>query len=79
MPGKPHNKNLREQIARLFGAALDSKFGVAVVCSDPNAAKQKLYAERARLRRIGITTFDNLTFRPRPGGELWIIKREPSQ
>lgn len=58
----------------LLESAASSPYGV-VIRSEQRGLRRSLYYEREKARREGNLAFDSLSFIAKPGGELWIVRR----
>lgn len=61
----------------LWYQALASPFGVIIETDDPDRAKQKLYAIRAKSPDPDLQSLSIITSPDTPG-QLWIIKAKPN-
>lgn len=59
----------------LWYAALGSPHGVIVSTSDPEKAKQKLYALRKEAGDVDLYLLSIITSPTNPTGELWIVRK----
>ena len=69
----------RDEYLALLRRALSSDHGVALEIGnfyEAERARRRLYGIRDHLRRAGDKSYDSLSCVMRPGGDLWVIRRD---
>ncbi len=69
----------RDDYLALMRRALSTEHGVALEFGnfyEAERARRRIYGIRDHLRRAGDDSFDSLSLVMRPGGGLWIVRRD---
>lgn len=67
--------DFKEPILSYWYRALQSPWGIELVCSDPDGLRQKLYAARREAKDTDLDTI-SLCISPFDPTKLWLVKRE---